>query len=236
MIGLLAAATAAAGLAASLPAPREPLPREVIFARARLAGWRVEARTDVEEVAGLPTIGGVHCEIARSGLKLVTWREGGLTIEIGYSGEDPELDIERGDIHRIALDERVWEFRHLRLHGDQDGFSNVRYPPFPDPCAGMSSHQIIVYGCGADVVYAWSEGIRRRPGQPWLGTGLLADELLRARVLRIGFRQPDRDDGAARPLLWAEVPLTGLDRAIGWCRSAFESEAARRFHGGLEEE
>ena len=55
-------------------------------------------------------------------------------------------------------------------------------------------------------------------------------------MLRIGFRQEDEEDRLVAPMLWAEVPLAGLDRAIAWCRAALSSPATRRIHGGLEEE
>ena len=78
--------------------------------------------------------------------------------------------------------------------------------------------------------------MRRRAGDPWLPPELVNNALLRGRVLRLGFQQFDENDRLAPPLLWAEVPLAGLDRAIAWCRAALASEAARRLRGGLEEE
>src|ERR1051325_7399274 len=88
---------AAASLAAAQPSPeaRERLPRELVFARTRVEGWRVEGRTDVEGDAGLPTIRETRCEIARTGLKLVTWPQGGLGIHLGDTSENPALDFGR---------------------------------------------------------------------------------------------------------------------------------------------
>ncbi len=227
-LALLLAAQAA-------PALPDRLPRQVIFARTRLDGWKLEARTDVDEVGGYPMIERSLCEMTRSGLKLTTWPDGGLWIELADTSEEPELDLEREDIRRIALDGEVWEYRWQRLDERFNQFSNVTYPPPRNPCAGMSSHTIILYGCGIPVIHS-SERLRRRGG-PWISAGMLANHFLRARTLRIGFHVRDRnEDPVAGPLLWAEIPLAGLGAAIDWCRVAFGSEAARRFHGGLERE
>lgn len=217
------------------PALPDPLPRRVVFARERIAGWLLEARTDVDEVGGYPMIERTLCEMTRSGLRLTTWPDGGLWIELADRSEEPELGFEREDVRRIALDDRVWEYRWERLDDRYNQFSNVAYSPPRDPCAGMSSHTIILYGCGIPVIHS-SERLRRLGG-PWISAGMLANHFARARTLRIGFHARDRNgDRVPGPMLRAEIPLAGLGEAIDWCRSAFGSEAARRFHGGLGRE
>jgi hypothetical protein len=225
MIGLLAAAALAAAQPAAAPAPPEDLPRRVIFARTRLDGWRVEAKTDVDDVGGFPIVESAYCEIKRGGLAITTWIDAGLWIRLGDTSVEPDLGFRNENIRRIVLDDRAWDYRWRRTRYERNHFRNLTYPPPPAPCG---------YGCiGA---FSYDQAIRRRPGQPWLAPELLGNEFLRARMLRIGFRDPDAPEGRPGPMLWAEIPLTGLDRAIAWCRSALGSEAARRFHHALEEE
>lgn len=223
MIGLLAAATLAAAQPAAAPALPEDLPRKVIFARAMLDGWRVEALTDVDTVGGFPVIASAFCELKRSGLMLTTWGETGLGVRFGDNSVEPELDFEARHIRRIGIDDAVWHYRDIDSRSGEDQFVNVAYRPFP-PCHGCLTAR------------SASIGMRRRAGDPWMSPGLLANALLGARVLRIGFRQEGEHGRPAPPMLWAEVPLVGLDRAIAWCREALASEGARRFHGGLDEE
>lgn len=219
MLGALALLLAAQ----ATPALPDRLPRRVISARERVAGWRLEAYTDVHEVGGYPMIARSLCEMTRSGLKLATWPDGGLEVNLADNSEEPELDFEREDIRRIALDDDAWEYRWERLDERFNQFSNVAYPP-PAPCPGC-----------IPVIHS-SERLRR-PGGPWFSRDMLANHFLRARTLRIGFQVRDRnDDRVPGPMLWAEIPLGGLGEALGWCRSALGSEAARRFHGGLERE
>jgi hypothetical protein len=235
MIGLLAAAALAAAQPATAPAPPEDLPRRVIFARTRQDGWRLEAKTDIDEVAGLPIIESAYCEMKRSGLSVTTWIDAGLWIRFGDSAVEPDLDFRPENIRRIGLDDRIWEYRSVRTGYDRDQFRNIAYPPPPDPCGGRRGHNLILYGCPIGVISS-DQGIRRRAGRPWLAPELLANDFLRARTLRIGFQDPEAPEGRAGPMLWAEIPLTGLTRAIAWCRGVLASEGARRFHGGLEEE
>jgi len=234
MIGPLALALAAVGAAqpadpqaAPAPARRDDLPRHVIFARTMLNGWRLEARTDVDDVGGFPIIEGAYCEMKRSGLAITTWLDAGLWIRLGDTSAEPSLGFRNENIRRIVLDDKAWEYRWRRTRYERDHFRNLTYPPPPDPCGTL-------YGCGG--AFSYDQAIRRRPGQPWLAPELLGNEFLRARMLRIGFQDPDAPDGRPGPMLWAEIPLTGLGRAIAWCRSALGSAAARRFHNGLEEE
>jgi hypothetical protein len=234
MPGLLLAATLAAAQPATATAPPEDLPRRVIFARTRQDGWRLEAKTEVDAVAGLPIIESAYCEMKRSGLAITTWLDAGLWIQLGDTSVGPGLGFQPENIRLIAIDDAVWEYRWRRVGYADDHFRNIAYPPPPDPCGGRRGHSVILYGCNSAV--SSNRAMRRRPGRPWLAPELLANEFLGARMLRIGFRDPEAPDGRAGPLLWAEITLTGLGPAIAWCRGALGSEAAQRFHGGLEQE
>jgi hypothetical protein len=223
MIGLLAAATLAAAQPAAAPALPQDLPNKVIFARTTRDGWRLEAMTDVDNVGGFPVIVSAYCELTRSGLKLTTWGETGLWVRFGDNSVEPELDFEAQQIRRIAIDDAVWEYRDIDTRWGEDQFANIAYRSFP-PC----------YGCIS--ARSFTVGMRRRAGHPWLSPALLANALLGARVLRIGFEREEEPHRLVSPMLWAEIPLAGLDGAIAWCRAALASEGARRFHGGLDEE
>ncbi|HEV7658535.1 MAG TPA: hypothetical protein VGO55_01695 [Allosphingosinicella sp.] len=233
LAAIAAAQPAAPAAAPAPPAQRERLPREVIFARARQNGWRLEAKTEVDDVGGFPIIENAYCEIKRSGLAITTWGDSGLWVRFGDTSVEPGLGFRDRHMKRIALDNVVWDYRWSPSSYDRSHFRNVIYPPLPDPCGGRRGHDIILYGCGGNVT-SFSQGIRRRAGRPWLAPELLGNEFLGARRLRIGFQDPDGDGRG--PMLWAEIPLTGLREAIRWCRGALASEGARRFHGGLEEE
>jgi hypothetical protein len=235
MSGFLLAAILAAAQPATASAPPEDLPRRVVFARTWLDGWRIEAKTDVDTVGGFPIIENAYCEMKRSGLAITTWLDAGLWIRLGDDSVEPDLEFRPENIRRIGLDDRIWEYHWVRTGYDRDQFLNIAYPPPPDPCGGRRGHSVILYGCPGGVV-SFNQGIRRRAGQPWLARELLANHFLRARMLRIGFQDPEQPEGRAGPLLWAEIPLTGLARAIAWCRGELRSEGARRLHGGLEEE
>lgn len=223
MIGLLAAASLAAAQPTSAPVLPAELPRSVIFARTAIEGWRLEAITEVDNVAGFPMIRSAFCDMKRSGLKLTTWSDGGLQVRFGDDSVEPEFDFEPQQIRRLAIDDSVWEYRQLEGRWGDDEFVNIAYRP-PPPC----------YGCLT--AHSYTIGMRRRAGDPWLPPDFFADALLHARLLRIGFEQEDSNGRLVPPMLWAEVPLAGLDRAIAWCREALASEGSRRFHGGLEEE
>lgn len=233
---LLAIAQPTPQAAAPAPTPAAELPAQVVFARTRQDGWRIEAITGVDEVGGLPMIAGSYCEIVRSGLKLTTWREAGLWAILADNSVDPTLDFSSHHIRRVVLDGESWDYRAIRGAWGDRQFVNLTYPPPPrNDCGGRRGHDVILYGC-PQTVHSYSHSLRRGPGRPWLGPGTLSSALLRAGRLRIGFQEQDGEGRPTGALMWAEIPLTGLDRAIAWCRSALESEAARRFHGGLEEE
>ena len=238
---LLAVALAAAQPApapaepAPAPAPAPRLPLHVTFARAMVGPWEVEARSLVDDSTRLPLLAGMECEMKRSGISLRTWPDGGLRLRI-ESGLDPDLDFEEADLRAIALDRAIWEYRWIDSSATNDHFIDVVYPPPPpppDPCGGRRGHDIILYGCPQTVRSGYT--IVRRPGGPSLPPDTLANELLGTRMLRIGFLDRDREEGAEGPLLWAEVPLAGLAEARAWCVQAFASDRARLFHGGLPE-
>jgi len=228
---LLATAQPAPQEAAPGPAPVAELPERVIFARTRQDGWRIEAITGVAEVGGLPMIEGSYCEIVRSGLKLTTWRDAGLWAALADNSVDPPLDFSPHNIRRIVLDGETWEYRAIRGAWADRQFVNLTYPPPPrNNCGGRRIH-----GCPR-TVHSYTHSLRRGPGRPWLGPQAAASAILKARRLRLGFQDHDYEGRPTGAMMWADIPLTGLDRAIAWCRSALASEAAQRFHGGLEDE
>lgn len=221
---LLAAAQTAPQEASPPPEPAARLPRRVISARTRQDGWRLEAITEVDRVGGHPVIYSTFCEIKRSGLALTTWLDGGLAVQFADTDIEPDLDLQSRQIRRIAIDETVWEYREVEGEWSDRQFVNVAYPPPPPPCRYCLSAR------------SFTRVMRRHAGDPWLPPDLLNNALLRGRMLRIGFRQEDDEHRLVGPMLWAEVPLAGLDRAIAWCRETLASPAARRIHGELEEE
>ena len=225
MKGLLLAAILVAAQATPVPPP-ERIPREVELGETEVASWQVHSWIVVNRSEDLPLIDSVACELEREGIRLQTFRFGG--IEIIPEGAD---EFDAHEMRAIALDQTVWEYRFRQWNPLDDRFADVAYPPLPEPidrCAGLSSHYIIHYGCGTPVEIG-ARQVRGAPHEPWLHVSTLANELLGARHLRLGYRA----EGAVEqiPLHWVEVPLDGLAEARAWCDSAMNSEAARRLHG-----
>lgn len=216
MIGL-----ALAAFVAAQPAPAQELPYAVTFARGRVGPWRAEARTSVEDVGGLPMIRAVECRIERPGLHLTAWHEGGLALQLQGSSREVDLEFNSRNIRRLALDGRTWAVRWVTEPEDADHFLDVAYPPRP-PCPG----------CIAAMSGSWR--MQRRRGEPWLPYGVLTNELLEARMLRIGFVDEVEESEREGPLMWVSVPLAGLDGALAWCRAAMASDRAQLFHADVE--
>jgi hypothetical protein len=225
---LLAAALIAAQPAAAQPAPAAPaapasLPYSVTFARTGLGPWKIEAKTIVDDTTGLPMIETARCDIERDGLELSTWPQGGIWFRLEGSIGPTGLGFGSSAIRRVGFDGDVWELRWIEAARPFERFVDVDYPPTPtpEPC----------YGCVSTTYGHWAS--RRRPGDPYFTPQVLANRLVQAGAVRIGF-QEEADEGAARgPMLWAEIPLAGLDGALAWCREAMASDRSLRFHGGL---
>ena len=226
---LLALAVAAGGAQTDDP---EPPAREVVFARASHGGWSMEGRTVVNEgYAGRPgipgtkpTIEGMYCFAERNGLHVQLHREYGLSLwfEARVRDNGVEHTLRDTRLRALVLDGTMWE-AHLRSEGDfATRFTDVAY-------SGP--------GWGPANVYR-SLAVRRSPSPVWLPLSALADDLLRSRLLRLGFR-PGEHDAAGReedPMVWVDVPLDGLSEALVWCQRAMVSPAAFRLHPpGIEQ-
>lgn len=231
MIALLAAALAVQ--AAEDPAKRR-LPYSIEFARGQIGAWQVEAKSLVEDATGMPMRGTVSCDMRRSGVMLTTWREGQLSVYLGgynLSGDQLELGVSPNEVRRVEIDGSAWDYRWLGRWREDSQFSDLDYPPAP--------HK---YPPGWDIIHypvmealsGWI-AVRRGPGRPWFGADVLANELVRARRLRIGFVDQDRDPKPDEgPLYWAELPLDDLRDAFDWCSQAMHGERARLFEADLD--
>jgi hypothetical protein len=224
MMGLLlvVAFAAAQPAAAAPPAPAAPpLPYSVTFARSRIGPWNAEAQTIVDDTTGRPLIDQTKCDIERSGLQLTMWPQGGLWFELNNNG-DPHLGFGRDDIRRIGFDGETWEMRQIDITDTGfDHFVDVVYPPPRPRC----------YDCLRVTSSYWVA--RRRAGDPYFIPQVLTDRLVRARMLRVGFQDEVDEGETPGPIMWAEIPLAGLDRAIAWCREAMASDRARLFHSEI---
>jgi hypothetical protein len=236
MFALVVAALAAAQAPApGAEAPAKPrLPYSIEFARSQLGPWQIEANSFVEDETGLPMRRNVSCEIRRSGITVRIWAVGQLTVHLGgynMTGDQLEVGINSNEIRRIELDDSAWEYRWLGRSREDRQFADLRYPPPPPkyPPGWDTIHYPIMEALSGTVA------VRRRPGAPWFEPDALANALLRARRLRIGYvdydRDPEPDEG---PLLWTEIPLDGLGDALAWCRTAMNGERARLFQADLD--
>jgi hypothetical protein len=236
MIALLAAALTAvqAPQPAGEGAEKPRLPYSIEFARARFGPWEVEASSLVEDETGVPMRSYLFCEMRRSGAVLRTWSHGQLSVYFGgynLKSDEPELGVAPNEIRRIELDGSAWDYRWLGRWPENRQFADLRYPP-PAP----------KYPPGWDHIHypiqdvlSGSIAVRRGPGAPWFGADVIANALVRARRLRIGFVDDDRDPRPDEgPLLWAELPLDGLGEAFAWCRAAMDGDKARLFHADLD--
>ncbi|HEU0098636.1 MAG TPA: hypothetical protein VFQ67_07655 [Allosphingosinicella sp.] len=230
----LLAALAAWQATAQAEEPAKPrLPYSIEFARAQIGAWEAEASSYVEDETGVPMLGYLFCEIRRSGVMLRTWREGHLYIYFGgynLKSEMPELGVGAAEVRRIELDGSGWEYRWLGRWPEDRQFADLSYPPPPRPPANLDPiHHPI-----GKALSGWI-AVRRGPGSPWVSANVLANRLVRARRLRIGYVEEDRDpEPDEGPLLWAEMSLDGLGDAFAWCDSAMDGDRARHFHADLD--
>jgi hypothetical protein len=224
MIAILLALALAAAPRADYPPPRPD--REVTFARGSQGGWSMEGRTTVDEgypgrpgsPGTEPTIRDMFCMVRRNGISVSILRGGGLGlgIEARVAENGRERRLRAFDLRAFVLDGATWEV-HTRSPNDFTvRFTDVAYPrPELGPSHGQDQHL----------------GVRRPPGNVWLHIGTLADDLLRARTLRLGFREDVADPEAwDNPVIWIDVPLDGLADALSWCRRAMASPNALRLH------
>ncbi|HVQ10075.1 MAG TPA: hypothetical protein VMS43_16750 [Allosphingosinicella sp.] len=233
MIAALLALTLAAAPQADAPPPPPPPEPEVIFARGSRGSWSMEGRTVIvlgspetpDFSATEPTIRDMFCLARRNGIKVSVLREGGLDLEIeaGIIENGRERRLSAVDLRALLLDGAAWEVK-TRSESEFSGrLADVVYPDREPESAATTDRHLAV---------------RRPPGNVWLPLGTLADDLLRARMLRLGFREEVRDPDAGEedPMVWIDVPLDGLAGALSWCQRAMASPNALRLHPpGIEQ-
>lgn len=223
MIPLLLGLALAAAPQADAPPPPEP---EVVFARGSQGGWSMEGRTVVVEgsperpgfPATGPTIRDMFCLARRNGIAVSIPREGGLDLEIeaGVTENGRGRRLSAVDLRAFLLDGAAWEVQARSDSAFSGRFADVAYPGHEPRESDMMDRHLAV---------------RRPPGNVWLPLGTLADDLLRARMLRLGFVETARDPaGEEHPMIWIDVPLGGLAGALGWCQRAMASPNALRLH------
>lgn len=223
---MIAALLALALAAAPQADDQDPPQREVTFARGSHLGWSMEGRTVVGEGdpgrPGFPriepTISEMYCLAKRNGIRADISREGGLTLvveaRVGDSGRERTLREDR--LRAVLLDGTMWEVRLLSEGDFATQFTDVAYSG-PD--------------LGPGNVYR-NLAVRRPPGPVWLPLHTLADDLLRSRLLRLGFSPAENPEMGRQeePTIWVDVPLEGLTEALVWCQRAMASPAALRLH------
>ena len=219
MTGLFAAVALVLGQPQLAP-PAQSVPGEFDIAESNVEGWAVWAWTDVDRSEAPTVIRDIACKIEKDGLELAISHYGGSRLVLtDLDGHDAH------DAHQIAFDDATWEYLWRPWDPASVQFADVSYPPPPpppDPNCGLRGHNLILYGCTQ--VEAGARLVRRTAEEPWMGLDSLTNELMRAHTMRIGYRP---SDGEGREIVWKEVPLAGLDRAISWCRTAMATDAAR---------
>jgi hypothetical protein len=220
---VLAFALATAPQAGEPPLRHDP---EIVFARGSQGGWSMEGRTAVREGytgrPGIPatesTIRGMYCFARRRGIQVSIRREGGLGIDIqgSVTEEGRERRLRAFDLRAFVLDGTAFQVQTRSRNDFTERFTDAAYA---EPELGPSN------------VKDRQLGVRRAPGVVWLPISTLADDLLHARMLRLGFREEVEDpDAWDTPMIWIDVPLDGLGDALSWCRMAMASPNALRFH------
>jgi hypothetical protein len=223
MSALLLAMALAAGQADGPPYPPD---REVVFARGSQGGWTLEALTTVDEgspgregfPATQPTISQMGCSARRNGLAVSLSREGSLSfaIEANLSRRGRVRPLHGYDLRSLVLDGATWEVRAGVEHDFTERFTDIAYP---DAEVGISS--------ASD----WQLNIRRPGLAAWLSIHDLADDLLHAHRLRLSFREDVEEVNApGQDVIWIDVPLDGLEGALGWCQRIMASPEALRLH------
>lgn len=196
-------------LAALLAAAQQPIPTSsVVFARGHLDGWSMHATNVVDHLPSGPIINRMLCQMERDGLRVMTWRQG--NVSFAFEGLVATGGREHGRVRALVVDGIRYEVERRDRGALTDRYTDVTYPE--------SQH---VYPPSGFFTLA----VRRRGSDLWLDTGNLANELIEARRLRVGFRPTETG-----PMLWIEVPMTGLPAALNWCNAAMTSANASRLH------
>lgn len=206
MPGFLLAAMLAAAAQPPASAPRP----NILFARGRLDGWSMRATNVVDDDRAGPTINRMLCEVEREGVSATTWRHGDISFAfgggVGRGGRARRLL--HSDVRALVIDGVRYEVERRADGALTDRYTDVVYPRSQS-----------VYPPSGFFFLA----VRRQGSDLWLSAGNIHNELIGARQLRIGFRA-----GGSGPLIWIEVPLTGLAGALSWCHAAMASPDALR--------
>jgi hypothetical protein len=211
------------GTAPPGPPERPDAPPRLELGEATVGGWSVQAWTEVNREPDPPEVQNVACEMERDWLQLRSFELGGLAISFGRGAFDSHR------IRRLVIDRVQWEYRWVAGTEATRHFTDLVYPRLPEPPSncGLTGHAAILYGPCIPIEYGARQV--RRPGTPhWFFLDVVAPDLVAARSLRVGYR--DEDDPPAAPLHWKSLSLSGLDRALAWCRAAVTSARARRLH------
>ncbi|HVQ10074.1 MAG TPA: hypothetical protein VMS43_16745 [Allosphingosinicella sp.] len=206
MSGLLLAAMLAA-------AQQQGPPSNVVFARGHLDGWSMQATNVIDHGPTGPTINRMLCEIEREGVRVTTWRQGNISF-IFEGGAVPRggrvNQLLHSGVRALMVDQVSYDVERRDLGALTDRYTDVVYPE-TQPVYPPSGFFFLA--------------VRRRGSDLWLHTGNITNELIEARRLRIGYRH-----AGAGPMLWIEVPLTGLPEALNWCHAAMASPDALRLN------
>lgn len=192
--------------------------RERTLAETQLGDWELWARMDIDHSGAQPVIQDIVCEMDRRGLRLATGIVGGLRVTLKTNDA-----FNKRDVRAIGLGDIVWEYRWRSSEPAEWQFADVAYPARPvidTPCDSIHGTCMVVEN-GTPL-------IRRSAGEPWLLLDTLANELLRARTLRVGVADRPADDQAA--LRWVELSLDGLPEGLAWCQAAMRAEGGHRLN------
>jgi hypothetical protein len=183
----------------------------VVFARGHLNGWSMQA-TNVVDGGPSPTINRMLCQVEREGVSVMTWRQGNVSFHFGGNvvrgGRGQRLLY--SNLRALVIDGVGYEAERRTDGTLTDRYTDVAYPE-------------------SQIVYSPTEffflAMRRQGSDLWLAASNLNNELIGARRLRIGFRAAETG-----PMLWIDVPMTGLPEALNWCQAAMTSPNALRLH------
>jgi hypothetical protein len=202
----------AAMLAAVQQSPERAPHPNVVFARGHLNGWSMKATNVVDNGPSGPTISRMLCEVEREGVSVTTWRQGnasflfGGTVVRGGRGRR----LLHSNVRALVVDGVSYEVERRARDELTDRYTDVTYP----------ESQIVYSPSGF-----FSLAVRRQGSDLWLNAYDIGNELIAARRLRMGFRAAEAD-----PMLWIDVPMTGLPGALNWCHAAMTSPNALRLH------
>jgi hypothetical protein len=182
----------------------------VVFARGHLNGWSMQATNVVDGGPSGPTISRMLCQVEREGVSVTTWRQGNVSFSFGGTvvrgGRGQRLP--HPTLRALVVDGVSYEVERRASDELTDRYTDVAYP----------ASQIVHSPSGF-----YSLAVRRQDSDLWLNLFDIGNELIAAQRLRVGFRAAEAD-----PMLWIDVPMTGLPEALNWCQAAMTSPNALR--------